>query len=225
MYARFEPLIPFRKEIAALHKRFIVELQALRARSVLDAGCGNGLFLSRLQTIGIAAKGIDLSAAMVENARSGGLNAERIDLKDERGSYDAVSAIFDVVNYLNGGELGGFFRAARDRLNPNGAFIFDVNSLYGFEIAEGDLVLDDSDRFGAVRASFDGAALVNRFTLFERDKTDEYRRFDWQITQYFHSAKTIERTLSAAGFSAIKRKDIRLYDGAKADKLLFIAEI
>ncbi|MDR2152461.1 MAG: class I SAM-dependent methyltransferase [Helicobacteraceae bacterium] len=224
MYARFEPLIPFAKEIDNLHSRFLSKLQTLNAKSVLDVGCGSGAFLSRLQSAKIAAKGVDLSAAMVQITKSKGLNAEQIDLKDEIGFYDALSAIFDVVNYINDETLIDFFRAARDRLNPNGAFVFDVNSLYGFKTAEGDLILENADRFAAVSADFDGKTLLSRFTLFDR-KNDDYKRSDWRVTQYYHSPKTIANALNKAGFKSVEIEEIYLYGGAKADKLLFCAKI
>ncbi|MDR2639315.1 MAG: class I SAM-dependent methyltransferase [Helicobacteraceae bacterium] len=225
LYALFEPMIPFKKEIAALHDLFEAKILALNAKSALDIGCGCGSFLARLTAAGAAAKGIDLSGAMVAKAKSRGLNAEQIDLKEESGFYDALTAVFDVVNYLKEGDLAGFFRAARDRLNPNGSFIFDINSLYGFESAAGDLVLEEGDRFAAVRADFDGKALISRFTLFERAESSEYSRLDWRITQYFHTQNAIKRALKSAGFGAIETENIALYGGAKADKTLFAAKV
>jgi predicted TPR repeat methyltransferase len=224
LYALFEPMIPFKKEIAALHDLFEAKTLALNAKSALDIGCGNGLFLARLKAAGVAAKGIDLSGAMIANAKSKGLNAEQIDLKDETGFYDALSAVFDVINYLKPADLTEFFLAARNRLNPNGAFIFDINSLYGFKIGAGDLIVEDRDRFAAVRAEFDDGKLISRFTLFERVKSGEYSRLKWQITQYFHTQSAIKQALKSAGFNAICAQQIALY-GSKADKTLFIAKI
>ncbi|MDR1452054.1 MAG: methyltransferase domain-containing protein [Helicobacteraceae bacterium] len=224
LYAVFEPMIPFKKEIAALHGLFESKITASSAKSALDIGCGRGLFLARLRAAGVSAKGIDLSGAMVEAAKSEGLNAERIDLEDETGFYDALSAIFDVINYLKSEELNGFFRAARDRLNPNGAFIFDVNSPFGFKIASGDLILEEADRFAAIRSSFEGGELISRFTLFERKKEGDYKRTDWQITQYYHGLGAIKRALKQAGFGDVKTEEIRLYGEAKADKTLFVAK-
>jgi SAM-dependent methyltransferase len=225
LYASFEPMIPFKKETSFLHGLFIAKLREINAKSVLDIGCGSGAFLTRLKPFGFIAKGIDISGAMVEKAKKRGAEAEKIDLKDAKDFYDALSAIFDMVNYLKNDELIDFFRAARDRLKPNGAFIFDINSRYGFESAIGDLIVEKKDHLATVRADFKGGELVSRFSLFDRAEGEKYTRFDWQITQYFHSQATIEEALKIAGFGAIETEALYLYGGEKADKILLTARV
>ncbi|MDR1912564.1 MAG: methyltransferase domain-containing protein [Helicobacteraceae bacterium] len=225
LYARFEPMIPFEKEIDYLHRLFLSKLEALSVKSVLDVGCGSGLFLTRLNERSIAAKGIDLSGEMIAKAKAKGANAEKIDLKDETESYDALTAVFDVINYLKSDELIDFFALAHDRLNPNGAFIFDVNSRFGFRIAKGDLILEKEGRLAFIHSDFTDEKLLSRFCLFEPIGGNRYDRFDWQIEQYYHSGKTIKKALKKAGFSAIKKSEIYLYGDKKSDKTLFIAKV
>ncbi|GHV00951.1 SAM-dependent methyltransferase [Campylobacterota bacterium] len=222
LYARFEPLIPFTKEIGSLHGEFIACLKRLGAKNALDVGCGSGAFLERLGSANIAAKGIDKSEAMIKLAASHGV-AECVDLADEKGFYDAVTAVFDVVNYLKSNELVGFFCAAFDRLNDRGSFLFDVNTLHGFEaVAQGDLALEKSAVFGTVRSKYIDERLVSIFDLFTPNG-DQYKRDHWEITQYFHTSRSLQEALKKAGFSTIKQLQFHLYSGEKADKTIYIA--
>lgn len=64
-----------------------------RGRRVLEAGCGTGLLLSRIQDFSAYAAGVDLSAGMLERARARGLDVTQ-------GSITALphpSASFDVT--------------------------------------------------------------------------------------------------------------------------------
>ncbi|HEY1961369.1 MAG TPA: class I SAM-dependent methyltransferase [Rhizomicrobium sp.] len=67
---------------------------ALRPRSVLDVGCGQGAFLGRAAARGIAATGIDVREDRVSVCREAGLDvrcAEADRLPFEDGSFDCVS--------------------------------------------------------------------------------------------------------------------------------------
>ena len=48
---------------------------------ILDAGCGDGYYLSQLVESGCKAQGVDYSSAMVEEAKKNGLNVEQADLE------------------------------------------------------------------------------------------------------------------------------------------------
>lgn len=50
---------------------------------ILDAGCGDGYYLSQLVELGCRAQGIDYSPMMVEEAKRNGLNVELADLEGE----------------------------------------------------------------------------------------------------------------------------------------------
>src|SRR4051794_25543372 len=70
------------REGAFVHKLAggVVEwLNAQSGERILDLGCGDGQLTTRIAQSGATVKGVDASAAMVEAARSRGINAEQAD--------------------------------------------------------------------------------------------------------------------------------------------------
>ena len=106
-------------------------------RSVLDVGCGTGGHLIPFGKRGLSAKGIDLSAPMLEIAKqtiaSAGVESHaKVELGDvtsyrDGKKYDMVVSMFAVMGYLTTNEslLAGL-RTARAHLGNGGLFIFDV---------------------------------------------------------------------------------------------------
>ncbi|MGE4294747.1 MAG: class I SAM-dependent methyltransferase [Campylobacterales bacterium] len=224
LYARFEPLIPFEPEIAGLHDRYVHLLTEFGAGRVLDIGCGSGGLLKKLGEAGIGAKGIDLSAEMVRRAQAQGVDAECVDLCDLGEIYDAATAVFDVLNYLDETALGRFLECAAKAIRPGGHFLFDVNTLYGFEeVAQGSLVLEKEGVHATVESVFDHNKLTSRFVMFEPGAEGLYRRSEGTITQLFHPVKTLEKLLKQAGFKPLGKFDLHLYHAPKPDKQLWVA--
>lgn len=100
-----------------------------RYGEALDLGCGTGLCASLVRPIVDAIDGVDVSGAMVEQARKSGLYRElhHADLEQHLAQtarrYDLVMAA-DVFIYV--GELAEIFRAVRRLLRPGGRFAFSV---------------------------------------------------------------------------------------------------
>ena len=100
-----------------------------RFRSVLDLGCGTGLCGKLLQGKADAVDGLDVSGAMLEQARRTGAYRELI--HDELESFlagaarqDDLVVAADVFGYL--GDLEGVFRSIRRILLPGGILAFTV---------------------------------------------------------------------------------------------------
>lgn len=100
-----------------------------RFGEALDLGCGTGLCASLIRPIADAIDGVDVSGAMIEQARRSGLYRELFHadlarhLAETARSYDLVLAA-DVFIYV--GELAQVFRAVRRILRPGGCFAFSV---------------------------------------------------------------------------------------------------
>ena len=101
-------------------------------------------------------KGIDLSPLMVSKTLEQGYDAECIDLCDLNGQYDVLTAVFDMLNYLDKAHLAHFLGCVKDHLNDGGYFLCDINTLYGFEnVAVGSYIVDDEERFLTVDSDFE----------------------------------------------------------------------
>lgn len=112
---------------------------------LLDLGCGTGLIGAALHPIARRLDGIDLSAAMIEQARQRGLYdqltvGELTRAADAPAAYDLVTA-GDVFIYL--GDLTPSFTAIATALRPGGGIAFSVE-----RIDNGNWSLLHSKRFG-----------------------------------------------------------------------------
>ena len=218
LYSKIEPLIGFYDAYENLYDIYLKELVFLDKKSLLDVGCGNGKFLQRLSSFD--AKGIDISQSMVDVCLAKGLDVECKRVEDVDEKFEVVTAIADVLNYLDEVELESFLSGVESVLESGGYFLCDVNTLFGFsEVADGTMVNSEfEDKFLAVEAFFDGECLETEFNYFE--KTGEcYKKDSWQIKQFYHD---IEMIKSLTSLKLVKVVDINLFSEDDADKVLLV---
>ena len=157
---------------------------------VLDLGCGTGAMTVELARRGYDMTGLDLSPEMLSEAymraddagKSGILFLEG-DISDFElyGTVGAVVSCLDVINHLTEPEdVKRCFSLVHNYLDPDGLFLFDVNTPYKFRniYADNDYVLEED---GAVcvwsnRLSADGKLCDFRLSVFERQRDGRYIR-------------------------------------------------
>ncbi len=220
LYARIEPLIPYQSEIEALHQRYLQKLKKHHTATLLDIGCGSGELLLRAQMAGIEGFGIDLSGEMIARAQAAGVAAAQIDLCDHDGHYEAATAVFDVLNYLDEAALTRFLGCVADRLTPGGLFLADINTLYGFkEIAQGALILENGPVHATIESHYEKGVLTSAIRLFEPDTDGLYRRHCGEIVQFYHTDERLSQLARQAGLNLLDQEGIALY-GKRPDKTL-----
>jgi cyclopropane fatty-acyl-phospholipid synthase-like methyltransferase len=219
LYAAIEDMLDFSEAIDTLYSAHRKMLRKLDVKAVLDIGCGSGAFGMSLVDDGYDVFGIDVSEKMVENSKKAGLKAEHINLCELSGSYDAATAVFDVLNYMDENELSKFFGCVRNVLKKDGYFLADVNSFYGFdEVAQGVIAIEKEDRYAVLEAEFDGKELITDMKLFTRENSGLYKREEGSITQYYHDKKSMQKL---SGMKIVEMVEIGLY-GEKPDKYLYV---
>lgn len=218
LYARVEHLLGIEDATQFLHDSYAQTLISNDVKSVLDIGCGRGGLMEQLTLDNIESKGIDLSQVMVDEAKAKGLHAECIDVADEQEQYDAAVAVFDVLNFMDDKALEKFLDDVAKVLKPDGLFIADINTKYGFSaVAEGTMNAEDKNGFLSVDAVFDEDELRTIFTYFEKADDTCYTKEQQMITQYFHPLSFFRRKRP---LKLIKHERVSLYD--KDDKALLI---
>jgi len=219
LYAKIEYLFDFEDVMEFLWDKYIEELKSLNVKNVLDIGCGSGGFMLKAKEAGINIVGIDISEEMINNALKKDLEVYHKDLCEFDGKFDACVAIFDVINYMDKDYLKNFFSCVKNVLNKDGYFLFDVNTLYGFEeIAQGTLAVEDENIYGILNSVFEDNIMETKITLFEKN-SDCYQKQEGVITQYFYKNQELKK-LTSLKFD--KKIDINLYGGEMADKNLLV---
>jgi len=222
LYAKVEDLLGVTEVTPILNEYYFNALDTLTFKTLLDVGCGSGGFLEELslgysQTI---TKGIDLSPVMVEMTQAKGMNAECIDLCNLEGKFDVITAIFDMVNYLNKEKLKRFLRCVEEHLEEGGHFIFDINTLYAFKVvASGSFIKDGRDRFVTIDSDYEEerAEYYMDFTLFEKEG-ECFKKSQESITQYFHTVAEIEKLTN---MKLVSKKSIAIY-GDETEKFFLV---
>lgn len=219
LYAKAEHLLGIEEATEALYDLYRSELDDYKVKTLLDVGCGRGGFMRRMISDGITCRGVDLSSVMVEECKAEGLDAECIGVSEVSGSYDAIVSIFDVLNFMNKEELVKFLESVAQKLNPEGVFIADINTKYGFsDVAEGTMSNDTDDEFLSVDAVFENNELHTTFTLFEKSNDGRYTKHKDTIVQYFHPIKLFQKL---DGLKLVDKQTFSLYDTEDKTLLIF----
>ena len=213
---------------------------------VLDLACGTGTMTRILSARGYDMIGVDGSADMLSEAYSLGNGEGRIlylcqDMRDFElyGTVGAVISCLDSVNYLLSEEdLVKTFRGVHNYLDPDGLFLFDVNSPYKFAAIYGNnayVLEDETPEGGAIycgwQNEYDEKSGICDFwlSIFEEDEEGKYERSDEHQRERCYSADTLKHLLESCGFEWIgvfgdyqfsvpTDKTERLYIAARAKK-------
>ncbi|HHO65591.1 MAG TPA: class I SAM-dependent methyltransferase [Epsilonproteobacteria bacterium] len=221
LYAKVEDLLGVKEAAPSLYAHYLLFLNTQDFDTLLDVGCGSGDFLRQMQgALGISqVKGIDLSPFMVAQTLEQGYDAECIDLCALNGTYDVITAVFDMLNYLNKEQLASFLSCVKDHLNEGGVFLCDINTLFGFEnVAVGSFIVDDEDRFLTVDSDFKDSEYISEFTLFEKEDHC-FKKSQETIRQYYH---TVEDIVTFSGLELLVDDEINLYGLESADKKFLV---
>lgn len=224
LYSKVEPYLGFGDEVKELHKLFFEIVTEIKPKRLLDLGCGQGDFMLSLPKM-IDIKGIDLSAEQVLVCKEKGLNAEAIDIANLDESFDAITATFDVLNYVPKDNLLIFIKHIYDRLEEGGYLIFDVNTQFAFEeIVTGAIVIDEDDKFITIDANYEEPDLKTQITLFTKDNDESFIKEQDHITQHFHSQEFLKQSLEKVGFDVEAMREFYLFGFDMPDKLIFICK-
>ena len=179
---------------------------------VLDLGCGTGSVSEILSDAGYDMIGIDnsedmLAIAMDKRSESG-KNILYL-LQDMRnfelyGTVRAVVSICDSINYITDtDELTGVFALVNNYLDPDGIFIFDVNTVHKYKDILGSNTIAENREDAAFIWDnyFDEEEMVNEYdlTLFVKEEDDLFRKYEEYHFQKAYGVEEIKAALKASG--------------------------
>lgn len=181
----------------------------------LDLACGTGSLTLELFRRGLDVYGVDASVEMLSLAREKCADAEadilflRQNMQglDLYGTVNTVVCSLDSVNHLQGkAEVQQAFQRVSLFLEPEGYFIFDMNTLYKHENVLGShtFVYDMEDVYCVWQNRSSGTGRVDiRLDFFSREESC-YRRSGERFSEYAYPLDAVEEWLREAGFEAIE---------------------
>ena len=190
-----------------------------RPELVLDLACGTGRMTRVLAERGYDMIGVDGSASMLSEAYAlGSGEAEKPILylcQDMRsfelyGTVGAVVCCLDSVNYLlTENDVRQTFSLVHNYLDPDGLFLFDVNTPYKFSQVYGNnaYVLEDGEEGRAVYCGWQNeyepeSGICDFYlTIFEEDEDGSYVRSDEHQQERCYDLDTLRRIAEDCGFA------------------------
>lgn len=202
---------------------------------VLELGCGTGKMTRRLAHSGYDITAIDSSLEMLEIARNSSEDEilyvcqDMADLELPQ-KVDAAVSICDCMNYLlEEEELLSAFHRVKKYLNPNGVFMFDMNSKYKYEhlLAQNTFAEDREDASFIWENFYDEEQRINEYqlSLFIRSQKGTYDKFEEVHLQKAYEQEEVQNLLKRAGFEEIVILDVETMrqPGEKTERLYYIA--
>jgi len=96
-------------------------------QKILDVGCGTGVFLDQMTRRGLHAEGVDSNVASIRYAKSLGLNARCVDVREGLSAldceYDAIHCSH-LVEHMTAAELSACMAVLYRILRPGGRVVF-----------------------------------------------------------------------------------------------------
>ncbi len=170
---------------------------------VLDIACGDGLFLDLIRAEGWQGRGIDLNPAVVEVARSRGLEVEAADAISfthtcPPASFDIVTS-FQFVEHLTLEQLSALMRGVARVLAPGGIVLFEtlnphtLMSLrwYNLDLTHRHLIMPETlswlvERAGLKAESWQGVHPVDPSKLLPETGDADHRRAMRQLNEFLY---------------------------------------
>lgn len=183
--------------------------------TLLDVGCGTARLSVELAKSGFDVIGVDPSPEMLCEARDNAYDAdvdimllcqsaEDIDLYD---TVDCAISTLDVINHLESSEsVKAAFKKAGLFMNPDGMFIFDINTIYKHrEILGNNSFVYETDDVFCVWQNFlnEDDSVDISLDFFEDNGDGSYDRSSEEFTERAYSLKNIEEWLNEADFEII----------------------
>lgn len=204
---------------------------------LLDLACGTGSLSEAMSRLGYDVIGVDLSQEMLSIALDKKYDSQ-LDIQylcqdmrelDMYGTLDVTICALDSLNHLP--DIESLKRAVERVslfLNPNGLFIFDVNSQYKHkEILADNIFIYDTEKVYCVweNAYFEEDCTVEISLSFFENCGECYKRYEECFSEKAYSIETLDEILINAGFEIVAHYDYlsKSMPSEKSEKITFVA--
>lgn len=187
--------------------------EGIRPKLVLDLACGTGSLTRLLAERGYDMIGADASPEMLMQAMQNTIDCDprpllinqRMEELDLYGNVDACLCCLDSVNYVTDpGDLAEAFCRVHLFLDPDGLFVFDINTPEKFARIDGEsYVREDEGVFCVWQAAVEDGLCAYQFDIFEQDG-ESWSRAQETHEERVYTPEELTAMLEQAGFTEIK---------------------
>lgn len=191
----------------------IFRREQIQPAFIVDLACGTGTITELMARRGYEMMGVDASEEMLSQATMRTIDLtprpmfiqQRLEKLDLYGTSDAFLCCLDSINYItNPQALAETFRRVYHFLEPDGIFIFDINTPYKFHrIAGQSYVREDEDVYCVWQCLLNGDLCTYEFDIFENDGKNRWKRTQETHKERIYEPQTLQDMLQKAGFCEI----------------------
>jgi ubiquinone/menaquinone biosynthesis C-methylase UbiE len=182
--------------------------------------------------------GTDISEGMLNIALDkkfeSGLNIQYVkqDMRelDMYGTLDNILCVLDSLNHLPTLEdIQKTFERVSLFTEPNGLFIFDMNTIYKHkEVLSDNAYIYETDNVFCAWENFysqEGNRVDITLNFFERGEKDSYRRYIEEFSEWAYSVEDILKVLDSVGFKLLAMYDDDTLNPVheKSERIIFVA--
>lgn len=222
------------KYMLGLFEKFGTKPQIL-----LDLACGTGEFSIAFAKKGFEVIGVDCSENMLAVARDKAQNAkqdvlflcQRAEELDLYGTVGGVVCCFDSINHItDSATLCKAFEKVSLFLEPDGLFLFDVNTVYKHKnfLGGNTFVYDEKDVFFVWKNEYKEKKNLVKINLdiFQNIGNDEYKRIRQTIVERAYTEDELDKMLKKSGLEVLAVYDDMSYNppNDKSQRIYYVTK-
>lgn len=230
--------VDYKKRASYFHE-IIKKFNGNTSGILLDLACGTGSISEEMAKLGYDVIGTDISDGMLNIALDkkfdSGLNIQYLkqDMRnlDMFGTIDNTLCVLDSLNHLPTLEdIKQTFSRVSLFAEPNGLFIFDMNTPYKHrEVLSNNVYIYETDNvFCAWENYYNQDSKNNQVDItlnfFERSENDSYQRYTEEFSEWAYDTQDILNILDSVGLKLLAMYDDDTFNPVheKSERIIFV---
>lgn len=216
----------------------LIKANGNSGKLLLDLACGTGKLSVQMDKLGYDVIGVDsssemLNIAFINKPESSNIQyvCQKMEQLDLFGTVDVVISALDSINHVtNSNSVQSIFNRVSMFLNPDGIFIFDLNTEYKQEyiLANNSFVYDFDEVYCVWQNTYNKQSKTTDIDLdiFVNDHDNVYTRFEEHFQERVYTQTEIESFCNNSGLKIVSifEGDNFNYPTGTSDRVVYITK-